>query len=682
MNTNFQSKINNLFSHFKIKNNEIEENFCENSSSKIELRSYQKFVGEYLKNMNENIRGLYVIHGLGSGKTLTSINAIKEMNIKNVIIILPASLKGNWKSEIDKNIDKTIKINFISYNAPNVMNQYHKLGEAKIKESYKIKEENYFNNKLVIIEESHLFFKNVISGDAKQATKLWDKLYESKKSKFLFLTGTPISGDPYELIPAFNLLRKPKSGFSLFPISYINFHDYFVSKEFNSIKNKEIFQDRITGLVSYYKGIKDPNRFVIPEYLGTEIIKCQMGDVQWDNYLIVRNKELEMEKRNMFGKNKKMIQNYKKPTKDVIGTYKVLSSQTCNFSFPKIIEKKFKKLKLKGMKIKNPTEYKWKMLIVEYGKDKFEKYISENIKSLSNKANILINNITDKKKENKKIFVFSKFKILGVRIIGLLLRSKGYIEIKENEIPNKEDFIENRKAFIIIDGNTKDKSKMFNFYNRPDNLYGKKCQIVIGTSVVSTGVSFFDVREEHIYESQWGSLEQIKGRGIRTCSHTSLKISERDVKVYLYLSVAPSILKKVSLLSDKGKTTDEFLYEFVERKSILNNTFINTLKESAVDCKFNLIHNDLDGFCRYCVNDPSTLLFPEDIKKHIIEGSYCVTKEKKVTLSDFSYEGISYKKDLNDNLYLWSKDKKSYEEVGYYDKKNNIINLEGYSFDF
>ena len=44
---------------------------------------------------------------------------------------------------------------------------------------------NYLNDKLIIIEESHVFFQNVISGKAKQAIYLYNKLYEANNPKFL-----------------------------------------------------------------------------------------------------------------------------------------------------------------------------------------------------------------------------------------------------------------------------------------------------------------------------------------------------------------------------------------------------------------------------------------------------------------------------------------------------------------
>lgn len=46
-------------------------------------------------------RGLLVYHGLGSGKTSTSITVIESMRESmKIVVMLPASLEGNFKKEV------------------------------------------------------------------------------------------------------------------------------------------------------------------------------------------------------------------------------------------------------------------------------------------------------------------------------------------------------------------------------------------------------------------------------------------------------------------------------------------------------------------------------------------------------------------------------------------------------
>src|SRR3972149_6030540 len=73
--TDFQSEINRMFADYKISERN-DPDFCRRSKESVELRSYQKFIGEYFGR--SQYRGLLLIHGTGSGKTLT---AVQVMNI-------------------------------------------------------------------------------------------------------------------------------------------------------------------------------------------------------------------------------------------------------------------------------------------------------------------------------------------------------------------------------------------------------------------------------------------------------------------------------------------------------------------------------------------------------------------------------------------------------------------------
>jgi SNF2 family DNA or RNA helicase len=67
-----------------------------------ELFSYQKIVREYLL-METPYRGLLLYHGLGSGKTCSSIAVAESLlTTKKCYIMLPASLSENYRGEIRK----------------------------------------------------------------------------------------------------------------------------------------------------------------------------------------------------------------------------------------------------------------------------------------------------------------------------------------------------------------------------------------------------------------------------------------------------------------------------------------------------------------------------------------------------------------------------------------------------
>ncbi len=72
--------------------------------AKIEAFPYQQFVREYLRSATP-YRGLLVYHGLGSGKTCSSIAAAEALYAtagKKIVVMTPGSLRGNFQGEIQK----------------------------------------------------------------------------------------------------------------------------------------------------------------------------------------------------------------------------------------------------------------------------------------------------------------------------------------------------------------------------------------------------------------------------------------------------------------------------------------------------------------------------------------------------------------------------------------------------
>ena len=81
------------------------------TSNTFDLLTHQKIVRDYL-NLYTPYRGLLLYHGLGSGKTCTSIAIAEGMKSdKRIIVMTPASLKMNFFSEMKKCGDALYKKN-------------------------------------------------------------------------------------------------------------------------------------------------------------------------------------------------------------------------------------------------------------------------------------------------------------------------------------------------------------------------------------------------------------------------------------------------------------------------------------------------------------------------------------------------------------------------------------------
>jgi hypothetical protein len=98
--------INSLFEPYRREMEENQENIsCDNigkTSTDFSLLTHQKIVRDYM-NVFTPYRGLLLYHGLGSGKTCTSIAIAEGMkNTNRVIIMTPASLRANYIEELKK----------------------------------------------------------------------------------------------------------------------------------------------------------------------------------------------------------------------------------------------------------------------------------------------------------------------------------------------------------------------------------------------------------------------------------------------------------------------------------------------------------------------------------------------------------------------------------------------------
>ena len=194
--SNFLSWINDTFKDFKLTGKNLER------SNKKEAFRFQLFIRAYLQ-LDSPYRGLLIYHGLGSGKTCTSIILAENLKKdKNVLVLLPASLKSNFKTSLtsgecftqnyknDKNVE--LKYTLISTNAPNTAEKINELGPL--------------DNYVIIVDEAHDVVSKVIGGGITGKT-IYSKLKYATNSKIIFLTGTPIVNKPFEIAVIFNMLK-------------------------------------------------------------------------------------------------------------------------------------------------------------------------------------------------------------------------------------------------------------------------------------------------------------------------------------------------------------------------------------------------------------------------------------------------------------------------------------------
>jgi|TARA_R110000796_G_scaffold4566_6_gene17604 SNF2 family DNA or RNA helicase len=142
---------------------------------------------------------------MGLGKTTSTVIAALESGVERVLIVCPASLKFNWKREIENYTDKTISIvegkkwesaDFVIINY-DILKNFHDL---KNKEESIILQEGF---DLVVVDEAH-YIQNV---QAKR-TKLINDIINSI-GKVWLLTGTPMTSRPINYYNLLNLVESP-----------------------------------------------------------------------------------------------------------------------------------------------------------------------------------------------------------------------------------------------------------------------------------------------------------------------------------------------------------------------------------------------------------------------------------------------------------------------------------------
>ena len=236
----------------------------------LDLLTHQEIVRDYL-NLYTPYRGLLLYHGLGSGKTCSSIAIAEGMKSeKRVFIMTPASLKINFFDELKKCGDKMYKRNqyweFISVEGqPHLVNtlsktlalppeyirekggawmvnvkkpanfaqlnsvdkekvdkqidmmirnkyidiNYNGLNENKMEE-LKGGKTNPFDHSVVIIDEAHNLVSRIVNKlNAKGSIsyRLYQWLLDATDCRVVLLTGTPIINYPHEIGVLFNILR-------------------------------------------------------------------------------------------------------------------------------------------------------------------------------------------------------------------------------------------------------------------------------------------------------------------------------------------------------------------------------------------------------------------------------------------------------------------------------------------
>ena len=691
------------------------------------LKYYQNVVRVFTTDINIDARGLLIYHGMGLGKSILSIAIAMDMiKTRQPIMLLSKSLQENMRESIHKYINlrkgsepnyhlarlNTMEVNqwidrnfsFVSMNASNMLQQMGKAAEGRSNVEFdKVLEKQFgevlkiasMDGKLLIVDEAHNLFRAITNG-SKNAQGLYNMVMKAKNLKIMFLTGTPIANNPFELVSCFNMLGSAV-GKKILPEIYKDFNSLFVDDVNGRIKNKEKFQNRILGLVSHVSNestvgkafnVEKGTMAEFPEEKPIVVERVNMDPDQFVMYQLARDKEVEEGGTGSGGQFKAPAQvAMTKPKSMASSTYRVKSRQLSNYSAPAGYHSE-----------KDPN----KIPAADATSAKF-RVIYDNVLKHNNQLGLVYSQFTGvgglgtfmmflKSKGWNQVTAQNTPDVSGgydigfgsglpsadaylanidaefakgaygepEEVMGGYMKDPGcdsyditsaFIGGAEDESPAEESPVAEKKeppvgksrgrakTFAIISGaiNIQDRSKLQSTYNDPDNKRGGIIDLILISSTGAEGLDLKNVRHIHVMEPywNWGRISQVIARGVRNNSHILLPASEKNVTPYIYLAIPPE--------SERGHdgifqpTTDIELYDKSRISQLTIESFNEALREVSIEC---LVNEGVN--CKTCrpTNAP---LYTDDPERDIRARDPCgEMKESQIKATEVMVDDKQY----------------------------------------
>ena len=510
----------------------------------IKLKPHQTQVVKYMKESNN--RGIILYHGLGSGKTITSI-AISKLYSNNVLIIVPASMRTQWIPELERMEVDIKKYQVISY--------------EKLLSMVELKTITSFEDMVVIVDEAH----RIRSSTGKISTTIVKQLQTAEK--VILLTGTPMVNNPVDMSPLINAIQ----GSDILPTNEKLFKEKFYvpkSSKLGKIGEKcklysivtcdnkgSIYKEKLCKY-HYVKNAKRIKVKLVPQDLNGLIMK------DWKKIQDKRiNETRAIAKLSILKPN---VLEYSKFVKNLISYYKPKK----NHDFP---ETTIKRIKVGMSPEQNKLYKKAEKGVNREDLNLLKKGIEITRKSAAMNAFLNVtrqisntwegNEDTPKlkkilemiKKNPKPALVYSNWIGNGIKPLGsmLLKQNISYLEFTGS-------LTESKKKREVLDYNS------------------NKIDVLLLSSSGGEGLDLKNTRQIHIMEPHWNDakISQVIGRGIRYKSHETLPIKDRNVSVFHWISTP---------LNTKDIGTDEYLYNISEKKLEEMELFLDTSIKNSIE---------------------------------------------------------------------------------------------------
>ena len=589
--TNFLSKIYNKLDYVI---NEKSENFSyekELDIDGLQLSAHQLFVQNFI-SIHTPYKKLLLFHAVGTGKTLSAWSAAKtfinefKKYPKNEItpkIFIVGFTEHLFKLEFTKWTElgfvNNDDINYLSkikkqygFHSPEYIKErasvYSRLSDRKYNGFYKFYGYRELYNKLFIKKADidididgeeiniHIMLKYIKEGKIdinhellesfKNSLLICDEIhntynsdeinnyglcilyitYFTKNIKSIYMTATPLNNNAREIIDLMNLLSD-------------NINEYISSDKYDEILSKPnrleiletLIKKNLKGKVSVFENIDlryYPERIFIGDKIKNinllKFVKCYMSDYYFDKYLNLIN----YDKNN----NSTTLSVINKIFEDII--------LPDNLNDDKLI-----------INQSNTWKSKYCIDYDTYNNYSFgDLYYHKNLKKYSPKYYEMLMRLND---SIGKVFIYhNNINKSGVNMIASILRENGYIDFDDvvrssTRCSVCKKFFNDRHInhefqalrFILYTGESVKNTlrELITMYNHPKNINGHMYKVLIGSRVISEGVTLKEVNDCFIVTLpvNISKMIQVIGRCTRNNTHVNHDIDRQYVNITIFL---------------------------------------------------------------------------------------------------------------------------------------------------
>jgi superfamily II DNA or RNA helicase len=461
------------------------------------------------------------------------------------------------------------------------------------------------NNTVIIVDEAH----NITNNDVYIA--LQQVLGRSYNYRLVLLTATPMYDNPKEIFELSNLLNMKDEALQL-PIrgdllKPTGASQPLVVREQSAYINNSVLKGGIIhitseglgmlrkallGKVSYIRPNTQTNpqkndmgQELIPNRKGTvKVVYCPMSKLQYVTYLKALSADVKTDSKWDIATAIQNLESAENTNEDEISMSKTSSLYKQSSDASTMIYPGGQWGKDGFMSLFKKSENGYVPL------DKT--VLTTDISQFSSKLYLLLQNIA---KSPGNAFIYSNYvNYGGTALIKQLLLANGYKEYRGKSSGSAS-------SFVVFDNTTsvETRERWRMLFNSSDNADGKYIKIVIGSPIMSEGITLKNVRQVHIVEPSWNMsrINQIIGRAVRNYSHADLPEEERTVDIYKYVSVFDTS-KSSELIKDSAYANffiDREKYVLSEEKDRSNKQVERMLKEVAFDCNLMKKRNEQTG---------------------------------------------------------------------------------------